>query len=63
MPPAKAGVDSRAAQLVGFPRKFMVSLVYVYPAYEIASTVLNITQNKTGQNITKQNKTKQNRTM
>ena len=24
MPPTKAGVDSRAAQLIGFPRKFMV---------------------------------------
>ena len=25
MPPAKVGVDSRAAQLIGFSRKFMVS--------------------------------------
>ena len=36
MPPAKAGVDSRAAQLIGFPRKFMVPLNY--PTYEIENT-------------------------
>ena len=36
MPPAKVGVDSRAAQLIGFPRKFMVSLTC--PTYEIANT-------------------------
>ena len=36
MPHAKAGVDSRAAQLIGFPRKFMVPLAY--PTYEIANT-------------------------
>ena len=36
MPPAKAEVDSRAAQLIGFPRKSMVLLTY--PTYEIANT-------------------------
>ena len=52
MPPAKVGVDSRAAQLIGFPRRFMVPLTC--PTYEIAST-------ETAK--TKQNKTKQaNRT-
>ena len=37
MPPAKPGVDSRAAQLIGFPRKFTVLLTY--PTYEIANTM------------------------
>ena len=35
MPSAKAEVGSRAAQLMGFPRKFMVSLIN--PTYEIAT--------------------------
>ena len=33
MPPAKVGVDSRAAQLIGFPPKFMVPLTN--PTYEM----------------------------
>ena len=37
MPHAEVGVDSRAAQLIGFPRKFMVPLTC--PTYEIADTV------------------------
>ena len=31
MPPAKAEVDSRAAQLIGFPREFMVPPVLSEP--------------------------------
>ena len=36
MPSAKAELDSRAAQLIGFPCKFMVPLTC--PTYEIANT-------------------------
>ena len=55
MPPAKVGVDSRAAQLIGLPREFMVP--ETHPTYEIPST-----ESKTGGSKTKQNKTKQNKT-
>ena len=55
MPPAKSGVGSRAAQLIGLSRKFMVLLTC--PTHEIASTESKVRQNE---NKTKQNNTKSN---
>ena len=64
MPPAKVGVDSRAAQLIGFPRNSMMPTVR--PTYEISGIrelykLWNKAEkSKTRQNETKQSKTKQN---
>ena len=54
MPPAKVGVDSRAVQLIGFPRKS--STLEIQPNEN--NTAKQHRASERGQNKTKQNKTK-----